>query len=170
MTAPTAAVFTVFPQGPGQVTDNLTGLPNNTALGLGIVGVAGVDAKDYKIGCVAITTGTVPGSPTGTGTASLYLAISEDGVNFTDKLNPNNTNTAQEVTKFAQSQSLASMLVQKIFCPASNTQYFFNAFSILQKLGYVPTFFGLYVANNTGGTFGLTSSGFIAGFKTIAFN
>jgi hypothetical protein len=170
MTAPTPAVFTVFPLGPGQVTDNLTGLANNSALGLGIIGTANVDSKDIKIGSVLITTGTVPLSPNGTGTASLYLAIGEDGVNFTDGLNPNSSNAAQESSKFVTSQSLPLMLVQRIACPASATQYRFNAFSVLQKLNYVPTFVGLYVVNNTGAQFSTVAAGFVAGFKLISFN
>lgn len=170
MTAPTAAAFTTFPQGPGQATDNLTGLANNSALGLGIIGTASIDAKDIKVGSVLITTGTVPGTPNGTGSASLYLAISEDGVNFTDGLNPNSTNAAQQSTIFISAQSLPLMLVQRIFCPVSATQYRFNPFSVLQKLNYVPTFVGLYVVNNTGGQFGTTAAGFVAGFKLITFN
>ncbi len=170
MTAPTVAAFTTFPQGPGQVTDNLTGLANNSALGLGIVGTALVDAKDIKIGSVLITTGTVPLSPNGTGSASLYLAISEDGTNFTDGLLPNSTNAAVESGKFITSQSLALMLVQRIFCPVSATQYRFNPFSVLQKLGYVPTFVGLYAVNNTGAQFSAVAAGFLAGFKLITFN
>lgn len=170
MTAPTAGAFTTFPQGPGQTPDNLTALPNNQALGLGIVGSANIDGKDFKIGIVKITTGTVPGSPNGTGTASLYLAIGEDGTNFTDGLNPNSTNGSAQGALFITSQSLGFMLVQKIACPASNTAYVFNAFSLLQKLSYVPTFFGLYVVNNTGATFGTSAAGFLAGYKAITFN
>lgn len=170
MTTPTAAAFTTFPQGPGQATDNLTGLANNQAKGFGIVGTATIDAKDYKIGVVKITTGTVPGSPNGTGAASLYLAISEDGVNFTDGLNPNSTDGAGQANLFITSQSLPFMIVQRIACPASNTAYVFNAFSVLQKIGYVPTFFGLYGVNNTGASFSATASGFIAGYKLITFN
>ncbi len=169
MTAPTAAAFTTFPQGPGQTPDNLTALPNNSALGLGIIGASGTDAKDIKVGSVLITTGTVPGSPNGTGTASLYLAISEDGTNFTDGLNPNSTSAAAQSALFVTSQSLPLMLVQRIACPASATQYRFNAFSVLQKLNYVPTFFGLYVVNNTGGAFGVSSAGFLAGYKLITY-
>jgi hypothetical protein len=170
MTAPTTGSFTTFPQGPGQATDNLTGLANNQTKGLGIVGTATIDAKDYKIGVVKITTGTVPGSPSGTGTASLYLAISEDGTNFTDGLNPNSTDGVAQGNLFITSQSLGSMLVQRVYCPASNTAYVFNAFSVLQKVGYVPTFFGLYVVNNTGAAFSVTAANFLAGYKLITFN
>jgi hypothetical protein len=170
MVAPTAGSFTTFPQGPGQVTDNLTGLANNQTRGLGIVGTSTVDAKDVKVGVVKITTGTVPSSPNGTGTASLYLALSEDGVTFTDGLNPNSTDGVAQGNLFITSQSLANMLVQRIFCPASATSYLFNAFSLVQKLGYVPTFFGLYVVNNTGASFSATSSNFLAGYKLITFN
>lgn len=170
MTAPTVSAFTTFPQGPGQTPDNITGLANNSALGLGVIGSNIIDYKDIKIGSVLITTGTVPNSPSGTGSASLYLAISEDGANFTDGLNPNSTNVAQQNAIFITSQSLGFMLVQRIFCPASATQYRFNAFSVLQKLGYVPTFLGLYVVNNTGGTFSAVSSGFLAGYRLITFN
>jgi hypothetical protein len=170
MTAPTVAAFTTFPLGPGQTPDNLTALPNNSARGLGIIGTATVDAKDIKIGSVLITTGTVPLSPSGTGTASLYLAISEDGVNFTDGLNPNSTDAAAQGALFVTSQSLPLMLVQRIACPVSAKQYNFNPFSVLQKLNYVPTFLGLYVVNNTGAAFGTVASGFLAGYKLITFN
>ena len=169
MTAPTVSAFTTFPQGPGQVTDNLTGLANNQTKGLGIVGSA-VDAKDYKVGVVKVTTGTVPGSPSGTGTASLYLAIGEDGANFTDGLNPNSTDGVGQGNLFITSQSLGVMLVQRIACPASNTSYLFNAFSVLQKVAYVPTFFGLYVVNNTGAALSATAGNFIAGYRLITFN
>jgi hypothetical protein len=170
MTAPTASAFTTFPQGPGQATDNLTGLLNNQTKGLGIVGSSATDAKDIKIGCVKITTGTIPGSPSGTGTASLYLAISEDGTNFTDGLNPNSTDGVAEGNKFITSQSIGSMLIQKLACPASNTTYIFNSFSVVQKIGYVPTFIGLYVVNNTGATFSATAANFLAGYKLITYN
>jgi fructose-specific phosphotransferase system IIC component len=60
-------------------------------------------------------------------------------------------------------------LVQRIFCPASATQYRFNAFSVLQKLGYVPTFLGLYAVNNTGAQFSAVAAGFLAGYKLITF-
>lgn len=170
MTAPTPGPFTTFPQGPGQGTDNLTGLPNNSALGLGIIGTATVDAKDIKIGSVLITTGTVPLSPNGAGSASLYLAISEDGVNFTDGLNPNSTNAAQQSALFVTSQSLPAMLIQRIFCPASATQYRFNPSSVLKVCLYVPTFIGLYVVNNTGAQFSAVAAGFGAGYKLITYN
>lgn len=171
MTAPTAAAFTVFPRGPGQTPDNITGLLDVQAKGLGIVGSANVDAKDYKVGCVKITTGTIPGSPNGTGTASLYLAISEDGTLFTDALDPNSTNGVAEANKFITSQSVGLMLVQRIACPASGTAYLFNAFSVFQKLGgYMPTFFGLYVVNNTGAQFNAVAANFTAGYKLITYN
>jgi|SRR5215469_6156389 len=172
MTAPTVSPFTVFPQGPGQPIDNLTGLINRQAKGLGVVGSATVAADDYKIGVIKITTGTVTNSPSGTGTVSLYLALSEDGVTFTDGLDPNSQDGAGQANILSvTSQSLATMLIQRINTPASNTMYMFNAFSLKQKLGfYVPTFFGIYVANTSNGQLSTVAANFLAGYKVITPN
>ena len=169
MSKPTAAVFSAFPHGPGQSPDAMTSLPNGQIKGLGVVGLGGNDPKDYKVGCIRITTGTIPGSPSGSGTAALYLATSEDGVIFTDNLDPNSTNGAAQLTLFVAGQKIAQNLIQQITCRASATAYYFDAFSVLQRIGYVPTFFGLFVMNNTGAAFATTATAFVAGYKQIDF-
>ena len=169
MTAPIVSALATFPRGPGQLTDNLTGLANNQIRGMGIVGTVLLDIKDIKVGTIQITTGTVPNSPNGSGTAGIFIASSEDGTNWTDAMDPNSTDGAAQASLFVSGQSMRNNLVQRISCPASATAYTFDCFSILQQIGYVPSFIGVFVTNNTGGAYNAVATNFRAQYTQVIF-
>ena len=82
------ASLATFPLGPGQSTDNLTGLPNGQAKGLGALGTTLVQYYDDIVAPIQIKSGS---SVSGSGTVSLFLVCSEDGVSWTNGINPNST-------------------------------------------------------------------------------
>jgi hypothetical protein len=103
---------------------------------------------------------------------SLYLIGSEDGTHWPDGLDPNSTDGSigtGQGAKFISSQSVGRHLVQSIACPASSTTYQFDTFSIYLKLGWMPTFWGLFISNNTGAAFDATASNFSALQTLVTF-
>lgn len=173
-----AALAASFPRGPGQTPDNLTGLPNVNVRGLGVQGAGTIGGSatqyyDCKVGSIWIKTGAaVPGSPNGTGSAKIFVVGSEDGTHWPDGLDPNSTDgstTTGQGKLFISSQSVGSHLVQQIACPASATVYQFDSFSVYLKLGWMPTFWGIFISNNTGAAFDATAANFIALHTLVTF-
>jgi len=82
------ASLATFPLGPAQSTDNLTALPNGQAKGLGALGTTLVQYYDDIVAPIQIKSGS---AVSGSGTVSLYLVCSEDGISWTNGINPNST-------------------------------------------------------------------------------
>lgn len=154
------ASVATWPIGPGQSPDNLTALPNGSALGLGKVGAARVQYYDDLVAPIQIKSGGAGVSATGT--ASLYLVLSEDGVLFSGGVNPNAATD--------QSSGLsADMLIETIEVTADATLYYFKEFSIQQYLGFMPSFWALVVRNQSGAAFDSTAANFSAKHSLVSY-
>lgn len=157
---PVPAGPVTFPDGPGQTTDNLTALPNNTALGLGKVGTALTQYFDALVAPISFltTSGAVSGD-----TVSLYLVISEDGTHWTAGIDP--TSTSNQASKLTGHQPL-----QTITVGAGAATYFFDEFSIDTALGgFMPTFFSVVISNQSGAALNATPSNFYAQYNLVAY-
>lgn len=152
------APVATFPCGPGQTPDNLTGLPSGAALGLGVVGTTQIQYADDLVGPLQIKTGATAG-----GVVSLYLVVSEDGVTFSDGVDPSSTSD--------QSSKITSNtpLVETLNVIAGSTLYYFNAFSVFSRLGYMPSFWAVVVQNLSGSDFDNSASNFIANHSLVSY-
>ena len=140
-----------FPLGPGQATDNLTGLPNLNMKGLGHVGTAQTAYVDAIIAPIAVR--TAASAVSGTGVIRLFLVVAEEIVSpsrFTDGIDPDAT--ANQIA--ALGQATVANLVDTITGGQNGLQngtvYYFQGFSVKSVLGYTPTFWALVILNNSG--------------------
>lgn len=162
----TRGTLTTFPNGPAQGTDNLTGLANGNARGLGAVNSVPSNAPDADvvIAPIQIETGASGVSPTGT--CSLYLICSEDNTIYDGLISPSSTSD--------QSALLANLpperLIETINTTAAATKYVFKWFSLFGVLGNVPTWFAVVVLNQSGATLNATASNFSAKYAADTFN
>lgn len=141
-----------FPLGPGQTQDNLTGLPNGYALGLGVLGQLGIQYYDDNVGPIQVRTGSLvsPG-----GTVSLYIVGSEDSIHWDGGLSPNGSTD--------QSMGLAFLSpARTITTTNTNTIYTFDEFSIASIKLFMPTFWAVVVYNRSGSAFDPNSANFYA--------
>lgn len=153
--------LTTFPNGPAQPTDNLTALPNSQAKGLGSVGLLQHQYYDDNVAPIQIRSGTGT-SPTGS--AGLYLVLSEDGVNWTDGILPNSA--------LDQSAKLINASSYQIFSISVNvdaTLFYFREFSVVSKIGYMPTFWAILIYNQSGANFDVTATNFRAQHSLVDY-
>ena len=154
------ASLAAFPLGPGQSTDNLTALPNGQAKGLGAVGTTLVQYYDDIVAPIQIKSGS---AVSGSGTASLYLVCSEDGISWTNGINPNSTSDQSSLIG-----SLAS-LTPVVSVTASAAVYYFPEFSVYSLLGFMPTYWSILVYNQSGSAFDLTAANFYAKHSLVSY-
>src|SRR5215475_5683639 len=118
----------VFPFGPGQGTDNVTGLAAAAAKVLGQVGTNQGIVFDYTVAPILIKTGT---GATG-GTVDILIAVSETsgatGI-WTDGIDP--TLSSDQSAKISNQMVLA----KQILVEQPSTSYRANAFGIFNTLG-----------------------------------
>jgi hypothetical protein len=155
------ASLATFPLGPGQTTDNLTGLPNNQAKGLGSLGTTLVQYYDDNVAPLQFKSGT--SGVIGTGTVSLYLVCSEDGANWTNGINPNSTSD--------QSSLLGGLvpLVPAVTVTANVSTYMLPEFSVYSLLGFMPTYWAVVVYNQSGTALDATAANFSAKHSLISY-
>ena len=148
-----------FPNGPGQPADNLTGLANGKALGLGMVGTAFTQYFDCIVASIFIKSGT---GTSGTGTVSLYLVVSEDGTHWSGGIDP--TSTSDQSAKLAGQTAL-----QEITVGADATEYYFNEFSFSNVLSFMPTFMAVVIWNKSGAALDTTPANFYAASNLVSY-
>jgi hypothetical protein len=149
-----------WPNGPGAGTDNLTALPNNTAYGLGSVGTTTTQYYDDNVAPIKIKSGA--SGVSASGTASLYLVVSEDNTIFTNGVSPS-----------AQSDQSAAIVLgpplQQIQVTANGTTYYFREFSLAGVLFYMPSFWAVVIYNQSGAAFDGTAANFSAKHSLISY-
>lgn len=145
----TRAAATVWPKGPGQGTDNLTSLASNTAKGLGAVGTVSVVDQEDNVNPIRIKSGS---GVSASGTASLYLVVSGDGVVWTNGIDPDSTGDQKSKLK-------PDFLIETISVTADATDYYFLPFSIFNKNnGSMPTFRAIVIYNQSGAALSATDT------------
>lgn len=156
-----------FPNGPGQSTDNLTALPNGQAMGLGAIGVPGLQYYDDEVGPIKVTLA----SSSASGTISLYIIVSPDGVNWTGGISPNAHADQSSLINNYNSYGPPSpfRVGNPINIQSGVLTYEFASFSIASVLLYWPTFYALVPYNLSGVNFSSTSSQFTAQHNLIGF-
>jgi hypothetical protein len=151
-TLQTAAPQT-FPMGPGQGTDNISGLPNNQAKALGAVGTAAVQYYDDLIPPIQLTAGA--SGVSGTGAVSFYVICGETASigtgPWTNGIDPNST--ADQSSKLAGMTALSPTLPMTV--NASVCVY--REFSIYAVLGFMPSFWSIVVYNQSGAALAITT-------------
>jgi hypothetical protein len=155
------AALSTFPLGPGQSTDNLSGLPNGQAKGMGSLGTTLLQYYDDIVGPIQIRSG--PSGVSGSGTVSFYLVCSEDNTHWTGGINPNATTD--------QSSLLSTLpaLSPVLAVTANATLYILPEFSIYSVLGFVPTYWSVVVYNQSGAALDVTASNFRAQHSLISY-
>jgi hypothetical protein len=154
------ASLATFPLGPGQSTDNLTALPNGQAKGLGALGTTLVQYYDDIVAPIQIKSGS---AVSGSGTVSLYLVCSEDGISWTNGINPNATSDQSSLIG-----SLAS-LTPMVTVAANAALYYFPEFSVYSLLGFMPTYWSILVYNQSGTAFDVTAANFYAKHSLVSY-
>jgi hypothetical protein len=153
------AAIAIMPHGPAQGTDALTSMPNGSAYGLGSLGAATTQYYDDNIAPIKITTGT---GTSASGTALLYLVVSEDNSIWTNGINP--------AVNSDQSGHLVGLNpLFTIPANADTTAFYFPEFTIASVLGYMPSFWSVVVWNQSGATFNATAGNFFASHSLISF-
>lgn len=123
---------------------NITSLGDGEAKVIGYWDLSAQVFKDVEVSVITIKTGT---GTWGAGTlAELYIAIAEDAAgNFTDAIDETaDTDQASKITE--------CVLASAIEIAAASTTYYFNAFSIAQRLGRssMPSHIALVLKNGSG--------------------
>ena len=154
------ASLATFPLGPAQSTDNLTALPNGQAKGLGALGTTLVQYYDDIVAPIQIKSGS---AVSGSGTVSLYLVCSEDGISWTNGLNPNSTSDQSSLIG-----SLAS-LTPMVTVAANAALYYFSEFSVYSLLGFMPTYWSILVYNQSGAAFDVMAANFYAKHSLVSY-
>lgn len=154
---------TTWPKGPAQATDNITSLPSGQAKGLGALSCqpsSNTPYNDILVAPVQIKSGASSVSPTGT--ASIYVVVSEDNSVFDGAINPDSTSDQSANLDYAR-------VVQQIDVVANATTYAFREFSIWSFLGFIPEYVAIVVLNNSGSAFDTTAASFSAKYTTESF-
>lgn len=156
------ATFFTFPFGPGQTTDNVTGLAAGQAKVLGSVG-DGTLIFDIVVSPILITTGAGAA-----GSIDLFLAISENGGApptgiWDGGIDP--TLSTDQSAKLAggEIRRVSSISVQ------SATGYYFPEFSCPAFLGFFAMYYCPIIYNNTGVAFSATAAQFSAHYSRQNF-
>jgi hypothetical protein len=144
-----------FPSGPGGSPDNVTGLPNGQAKGLGRVGTTLVQAYNDLVAPIQIKSG--PSLVSASGSVTFYVVCSEDGTHWSGGVDP--TSAADQSAKLAA----LSPLGPSIAMVANATTYTFLEFSIRVELdGFMPTYWSVIIYNQSGAAFDATAANHIA--------
>ena len=152
---------TTFPLGPGQTTDNVTGLLAGQAKPLGKVDNGAAPVFDVQVNPVKIKTDAA-GWAAGD-TCTLYLIHSEDDVTWTDGINP-------DATADVAASLATAVPVQTIKTEANATTYYFDGFSLFSVLGKVPRYWTLIVLNNeAAAAFSGTAADFAAQYVPLPY-
>jgi hypothetical protein len=148
-----------FPNGPGQATDNITGLANQAAKGLGSLPVSGtaLPVGDIWIEPISITVGA-----TANGTITQYLITSPDGVHWEGNIDPTSGSNQAAALAAYQASNPAFQPTALIQVSASGTAYSIPGFSVISKKGNVPNYCGVVHLNTTGSAFSATSGSHFA--------
>ncbi len=157
-----------FPFGPGQATDNLTGLPNLNMKGLGHVGTAQTDYIDAVVAPIFVRTAAAGVSSTGV--IRLFLVTAEEILTpsrFTDGIDPDAT--SNQITSFGQ--AVLANQVDVITGGGGglqvSTTYCFQGFSVNGYLGYTPTFWAPVILNGSGAQLSAAASTHYARYTLI---
>lgn len=147
----TVSALQQFTLGPGQATDNVTGLPNLNLKGLGHVGTAQTTYVDAVVSPIFVRTAS--SGVSNTGAITLFIVAAEEIASpsrFTDGIDPDAT--ANQITSLGQ--ATLSNMVDRITGGSNGLQngtvYCFQGFSVKSVLGYAPTFWALVIMNNSG--------------------
>ena len=156
------ATFFQFPFGPGQTTDNLTGLASGQAKVLGSVGDGSL-IFDIVVAPLMFTTGAG-----GVGTVELWIALSENGGApptgiWSAGIDP--TSTADQSAKVIDGQV---RLLQSI-TTASATTYYFDEFALGSVLGFFPMYSCPIVWNKTAAALSATAANHSAHYSRQNF-
>jgi hypothetical protein len=143
--------------GPGQATDNLTGLGAGLCKSLGQVGT-GTAVFDYPIAPMTFKTGV-----NAAGTLDVYLATSEGTTNWTDGINPSSVADQGPLLKTATR-------VKSVRVEGGPSVYHVDGWSVAAVLGYTPMYFCVLIQNNTGVAFDSVAANFAAQYSTQALN
>jgi len=154
------ASLATFPLGPAQSTDNLTALPNGQAKGLGALGATLVQYYDDIVAPIQIKSGS---AVSGSGTVSLYLVCSEDGISWTNGINPNSTSDQSSLIG-----SLAS-LTPTVTVAANAALYYFPELSVYSLLGFMPTYWSILIYNQSGAAFDVMAANFYAKHSLVSY-
>lgn len=159
-----------WPLGPGQSTDNLTGLANGQAKALGVINAESLAIGQTPWGDIIIppwkiTTGSVT---TGANNViSRYLIFSEDNVVWPGGINP--TSASDQSTALANflaynPAAATSSLLDQIFVQTGITVYQTVWYSLRGLIGNVPRFCSIVVSNASGAAFSATAANFTADY------
>jgi hypothetical protein len=155
-----------FPYGPGQSTDNLTALSNNTLLCLGSIGISNFVYGDFIIAPIRFKSGA--SGVSASGTASLHLFTSEDGTIWTSGISP--ASSSDQSAQLALGPTAPGggprAPLQIVQVTANATSYAFDEFSVADVLNFVPTFFTVGILNQSGAAFDSTAANFSAKVTT----
>lgn len=155
------AALATLPRGPGTGGDGLTGLPSTQAKGLGTLGLAQHQYYDDNIAPIQIRSGT---GTSASGTVGLYLVVSEDGVNWTDGINPNVA--ADQSAKLANASSYQ---IYSIPVNVDSTLFYFREFSVVSKLLFMPSFWAVVIWNQSGAALDPTNTNFRAQHSLVDY-
>jgi hypothetical protein len=155
-----------FPNGPGQSTDNLTALNNNTMLCLGSIGASNFVYGDFIVAPIKFKSGA--SGVSANGTASLYLFTSEDGTIWTCGVSPSAASDQSGQLAIGPTAPGGGPRIpaQVVNVTAAGTQYYFDEFSVYDLLSWVPTFFTVGILNQSGAAFDSTAANFSAKVTT----
>jgi len=157
------ATFFQFPFGPGQTTDNVTGLAAGQGKVLGSVGDGSL-IFDIVVAPLMFTTGAG-----GIGAVELWLALSENGGApptglWSAGIDP--TSASDQSAKLVDGQI---RLLQSITTASAST-YYFDWFSISAVVGGFPMYSCPVLRNNTAAALSATSSNFQARYSRQNFS
>ena len=153
------------PAVPLPLIGNLVGLPHGWARGLGTLPASG--AATYLDDFCSAITFTTSELVNPVGNILLYIIASEDGLHWTDGIDPKSSTSQDSLI----GQSTQANLFQQLGGPSTgkpilpNTTYSFNNFSIKSVFNFTPTFWSPLVWNLLGGPLSLTISPI--GFHTV---
>jgi len=157
-----------FPLGPGQATDNLTGLPNLNMKGLGHVGTAQTGYVDAVVSPIFVR--TAASGVSSTGAIRLFVITAEEILTpsrFTDGIDPDAT--TNQITLLGQ--ATVGSQVDVINGGASGLQaatvYCFQGFSVKSYLNYTPTFWAVAILNGSGAQLSAVASTHYARYTLI---
>lgn len=140
-----------FSLGPGQATDNLTGLPNLNMKGLGHVGTAATGYVDAIVSPIFVR--TAASGVSNTGAIRLFLVVAEEILTpsrFTDGIDPDATTNQITLLGQASIGNQVDVINGGANGLQASTVYCFQGFSVKQFLGYTPTFWAVVILNGSG--------------------